>query len=358
MSTLEPSDAAGEFSEAGAFEAHSSEAHFSEASTFSAGTLVEGLVIRSTGSWYRVVVQSPDFALSPESATSRVIVECRLPGRFRLEEKEVTNPIAVGDRVSLSITPDGTGSITEIHERENYIPRKATHGRRGEQILVANVDHAWVVQSLRQPKLREGFIDRFLVMCEAYQVPVGVLINKIDLAKKRDLNWVDDLQHLYESLGYPFLRVSAESGDGIEKLRTDMEGRTSVCIGPSAAGKTSLLNAIQPDLALRTGEVSSYSGKGKHTTTFAELIPILKDSYVVDTPGVREFGLVDIEPYELSLFFPEMLEPRKHCKFYNCTHIHEPGCGVMAAYEAGDISASRYASYLSMMDEIQQANGR
>ena len=352
-----------------------------------AGSSVEGLVIRSTGSWYRVVVRnsirddvdgthsevlnsgashsdsvanhSDSNASHSDSDTSnsvRTIVECRLPGRFRLEEKEVTNPIAVGDRVSVTITPDGTGTITEIHERENYIPRKATHGRRGEQILVANVDHAWVVQSVRQPKLREGFIDRFLVMCEAYQVPVGVLINKTDLAKTRDLHWSDDVLALYESLGYPFLRASAETGEGIETLRAEMEGRTSVFIGPSGAGKTSLLNAIQPDLSLRTGEVSSYSGKGKHTTTFAELIPILSDSYVVDTPGVREFGLVDIEPYELSLFFPEMIEPRKQCKFYNCTHIHEPGCGVMEAYEAGEIAASRYGSYLSMMDEIQQAN--
>ena len=346
--------------------------------SLSEGDVVTGRIIRSTGSWYRVAVldssvrsaasessessdisessESSDISESSDNPVNPVVLDCRLPGKFRLDDKEVTNPIAVGDLVTLRVTGDGSGSIAEIHERRNYIPRKATHGRRGDQILVANVDMAWVVQSVRQPRFREGFIDRFLVMCEAYQIPVGILINKTDLAKKNDLRYLEELKELYEGLGYPFLPISAETGEGVERFNRELHGRTSVLIGPSGTGKTSLLNAVQPELELRTGEVSSYSGKGKHTTTFAELLPIFEDSFVVDTPGVREFGLVDIEPYELSLFFPEMREPREHCRFYNCTHIHEPGCGVMEAWESGEIAASRYASYMKMMEEVEEAD--
>ncbi len=297
-------------------------------------------VIQSTGKWYKV--SSPDGD----------VIECRLPGKFRLDKKEVTNPVAVGDYVEIEIGSDGTGTITEIHERENYVPRQATHGRRGEQILVANIDKAWVVQSVRQPKLNTGFIDRFLVTCEAYEVHPGIIINKMDLAKSRDQHFVEHLSELYREIGYDVILTSIEDEQSIEQLTHKLRDKTSVFIGPSGAGKTSLLNAVDPDLGLRVGEVSSKTQKGKHTTTFARLVPLKHGGYIADTPGIREFGMVNIEKSELSLFFPEMVEPRTNCKFYNCTHYHEPGCGVSEAYEEGKIDAERYNSYLNILESL------
>ncbi len=300
----------------------------------------KGRVIQSTGKWYKVSIDGE-------------IIDCRLPGKFRLDKREVTNPVAVGDHVSIKLTEDGTGTITEIFERKNYVPRQATHGRRGEQILAANIDRAWVVQSVRQPKLSLGFIDRFLVTCEAYDVPAGIIINKMDLAKKHDPELVDELIELYTGLGYLILSSSIYDSSSIERLKKELLHKTSVFIGPSGTGKTSLLNTVEPGIDLKTGEISSYSQKGKHTTTFARLIPISGGGYIVDTPGIREFGLVQIEKSELSLYFPEMIEPRQRCKFYNCTHYHEPGCGVVQAYEDGNIDPDRYNSYLNMLESLE-----
>jgi ribosome biogenesis GTPase / thiamine phosphate phosphatase len=300
----------------------------------------KGRVIQSTGKWYKV---------SCDGET----IDSRLPGKFRLDKKEVTNPVAVGDYVDIEIGDDGTGSIQKIHDRENYIPRQATHGRRGEQVLVSNVDRAWVVQSVKQPKLNTGFIDRFLVTCEAYEVSGGVIFNKMDLAKSGGRAHVQELSELYRSLGYETAITSAETGD-IDDLKSKIAGKTSVFIGPSGVGKTSLLNQIEPDLKLRVGEISSYSQKGKHTTTFAQLIPLSGGGFVVDTPGIREFGLVHIDKPELSLYFPEMIGPRQHCKFYNCTHYHEPKCGVIEAFEAGEIAPSRYNSYLNILESLER----
>lgn len=282
------------------------------------------------------------------------IVDCRIPGKFRLKKEQVTNPVAVGDNVLVDIADDGTGMIEEIEERDNYIPRKATHGRKGEQILVANINMAWVVQSIRQPKIRQGFIDRFLVGCEAYQIPVGIIINKMDLAKPNDIEYLEVLEDVYEEIGYPLVSCSIHDQSSIENLREHLQGKTSAFIGPSGVGKSSLINAIRPDLDLSVGEVSASSNKGKHTTTFAQLIPLSNNSFIVDTPGIREFGLVHIEPSELSLFFPEMTEFREQCKFYNCTHSHEPGCGVITAYENGLIDPERYNSYLNMLESIEE----
>ncbi|MCC5914923.1 MAG: ribosome small subunit-dependent GTPase A [Balneolaceae bacterium] len=299
----------------------------------------KGRVIQSTGKWYKV-------------STDGTVTDCRLPGRFRLDKKEVTNPVAVGDYVLYEIGEDGSGQINEILPRDNYVPRQATHGRRGEQILVANVDRAWVVQSVEQPKLNTGFIDRFLVTCEAYEVPAGIVINKTDLAKGNQMEWVNKIGELYRGLGYPVFMTSIKDEESYKRLRRDLSEITSVFIGPSGVGKTSLLNAMEPGLSLRTGEISSYSQKGKHTTTFARLVPLSNDGYIVDTPGIRELGLVQIEKSELSLYFPEMVEPRQHCKFYNCTHYHEPKCGVVEAYEEGKIHPERYGSYLNMLEKL------
>lgn len=299
----------------------------------------KGRVIQSTGSWYLV-------------DTGDEIIESRLPGRFRLDEKEVTNPIAVGDFVHLTMNDDGTGSIETIETRENYITRQATHGKRGEQILVSNLDQACVVQSIKKPRLKEGFIDRVLVTCEAYEVKPVIIINKMDLARQGGKDFANELQELYRGLGYTVLQTSIEDKASLEALKELLKGKTSAFIGPSGVGKTSLINAIDPNYALKTGEISDFSNKGKHTTTFARLVPLSFGGYIADTPGIREFGLVNIEPYELSLFFPEMLEPREHCKFHNCTHNHEPKCGVAEAFESGEIAASRYQSYLNMLESL------
>lgn len=300
---------------------------------------MEGRVIQSTGKWYKV-------------DTNDGIIESRLPGKFRLNKKEVTNPIAVGDRVILRMEEDGTGSITEILPRKNYIPRQATHGRRGEQILASNIDRAWAVQSIINPELNTGFIDRFLVTCEAYEVHGGIIINKTDLASDSDLGYINDLAVEYLNLGYPTIIISAEKKINIGKLIGELRNNTSVFIGPSGVGKTSILNKLEPDANFKVGEISSYSNKGKHTTTFARLVPLHFGGYIVDTPGVREFGLVQIEKSELSLYFPEMIVPRRQCRFNNCTHYHEPGCGVIAAYEEGKITASRYNSYLNILESL------
>lgn len=284
--------------------------------------------------------------------TGEKVVESRLPGRFRLEDKKVTNPIAVGDLVDIILNDDGSGSIEKIYQRENYITRQATHGKRGEQILVSNLDQACVVQSIKKPRIKEGFIDRFLVTCEAYEVKPVIIINKMDLAKSGGIAFAEELRELYTGLGYEFLTTSIEDEESLKKLQELLENGTSAFIGPSGVGKTSLINAIDPSFDLKVNEVSDFSNKGKHTTTFARLIPLSFGGYITDTPGIREFGLVNIEPWELSLFFPEMLEPREHCQFSNCTHAHEPKCGVAEAFEKGEIAASRYQSYLNMLDSL------
>ncbi len=299
----------------------------------------KGRVIQSTGSWYKV-------------DTGSEVIQSRLPGRFRLEGKEVTNPIAVGDWVDLEINKDGSGTIAEIHERSNYITRQATHGRRGEHILVTNLDLAFVVQSYKQPKLKEGFIDRFLVTCEAYEVPAGIIVNKMDMSTPQGAEFIESLRELYEGLGYQFLTTSIHDEDSIDELNEILKDKTSVFIGPSGVGKTSLLNTLDPTYSEKVGEVSSYSNKGKHTTTFAKLIRLNNGGLLADTPGIREFGLYNIEPWELSLYFPEMLEPRQNCKFNTCTHLHEPGCGVIEAFELGEINASRYNSYINILESL------
>lgn len=284
--------------------------------------------------------------------TGSEIIDSRLPGRFRLEDKKVTNPIAVGDWVDFTLNDDGSGTIEKIHVRDNYITRQATHGKRGEQILVSNLDRACVVQSIKQPRIKEGFIDRFLVTCEAYEVKPVIIINKIDLAKSGGKAFAEELIDLYTGLGYECLTTSIQDEESLEKLKNLLSEGTSAFIGPSGVGKTSLINATDPTYDLKVNEISDFSNKGKHTTTFARLVPLSFGGYIADTPGIREFGLVNIEPWELSLFFPEMLEPREHCQFSNCTHAHEPKCGVAQAFEDGEIAASRYQSYLNMLDSL------
>ena len=298
-----------------------------------------GKVIQSMGKWYKV-------------SDNGEIIDCRIPGRFRLMDVGDTNPIAVGDQVDLTVGDDGKGMIDDIHQRKNYIPRKATRSGRDEQILVSNIDRAWVVQSIKMPTIKRGFIDRFLVACEAYEIPAGVIINKTDLLNDSNRQELESVTQTYTEIGYPVIQTSIEEPESIERLKKETKNSTSVLVGHSGVGKTSLINSLTPGLDLSVGDISSYSEKGKHTTTYARLLELDYGGFIVDTPGIKEFGLVNIEPYELSFFFPEMREPRQYCRFNNCTHNHEPKCGVVDAFEKGTIAPERYHSYLNMLDAI------
>ncbi|GAB5518701.1 MAG: ribosome small subunit-dependent GTPase A [Rhodothermales bacterium] len=301
----------------------------------------DGRVLRSTGSWYDVE--------TPEG-----VVPSKVRGKFRLEDTRQTNPAVVGDRVTIRMVEDDTGMITEIHPRDNQLVRRAAGRRVGmEHVLAANIDHAWVVQSVRKPKINTGFVDRFLVMCEAFEIPAGLVINKIDLMRPADEDIVLEICDLYADLGYPVLPVSAETGENVDVLADVLKDSVSVLAGGSGVGKSTLLNAIEPGLQLRTGRISESTQKGKHTTTFASLVPLSEGGYVVDTPGVREYGLVAIEPYELGHYFPEFRPYLHDCRFPTCTHDHEPGCAVVDALEQDLIDPVRYGSYLNMLHSVQ-----
>ncbi|MEL7834337.1 ribosome small subunit-dependent GTPase A [Fodinibius sp. Rm-B-1B1-1] len=305
----------------------------------------KGRVVESTGHWYKVAYNEED---------GMQTINCRLPGRFRLKDHALTNPIAVGDYVDFEMNDDGSGSIEEIKDRENYLIRQSTHHQEEHQILASNIDCAYVVQSVRRPNIKQGFIDRFLVTCEAYQIPATIIFNKMDLADEHANTYVNSLTDLYESIGYPVLQTSIKTDSSLDELKKRLNNSTSVLIGPSGVGKTSILNHIDPNIDRKVGVVSDFNEKGKHTTTFAKLLPLQTGGYIVDTPGIKEFGLVNIEPWELSLFFPEMLEPRRNCKFNNCTHAHEPGCGVIEAFQEGKVDPDRYDSYLNILESLDE----
>lgn len=302
--------------------------------------ILSARVVKSTGSWYEII----DSKANTYSA--------RLRGKFRQDTKEVTNPIAVGDEVLFEQNEDGTAQITEILERKNFLPRKATHGRRGHQILIANIDYAIVVVSISQPQYKTGFIDRFLVSCEAYGIEPVIIMNKWDLSLQIPTDEIYYHSNQYEKLGYKVFHTSIQTPETLEPLRLLIKDKLSVFIGPSGVGKTSLLNLIDPSLEEKTSEISDYSNKGKHTTTFAKLVPLPFGGYLADTPGIREFGLYNIQDWELSLYFPEMLEARTRCKFSTCTHIHEPSCGVLELVDSGKIEAFRYLSYMNIIESL------
>lgn len=304
----------------------------------------EGIVIRSTGS--RHLVQAGED-----------VYECTLRGRFRLDEDDQTNPVVIGDRVVVETQPDHSGVITAINQRANNLTRRAAGRRIGrEHVIMANVDVAWVVQSVTKPRFNPGFVDRFLVMAEAFGIEAGLVINKLDLLDEEFADRVGFFAGLYESIGYRVVGTSSVTGEGVEDLREALRGTTCVIVGPSGAGKTSLLNLLNPGLNLRTGEVSDRTRKGKHTTTYAELIPLGNDTFVGDTPGLREWGLFDIEPEELDGYFVEFREYLDDCKFPNCTHDHEPGCRIKELVEEDVIAIERYESYINMLSSLRQGD--
>lgn len=301
---------------------------------------MKGVVTKSTGSW--ITVRSEEGRRT----------ECRLKGQFRIKGLRSTNPVAIGDRVEFEIQPDEeTGVITQIRERDNYIVRKSINLSHTTHILAANLDHAFLIVTLARPKTSTGFIDRFLVTATGYYIPASIIFNKIDLYDDALSAREAELKSIYEQAGYPCYSVSALRGDRVDQISHLLKGKTSLFSGHSGAGKSALITAIQPDLQLKTGLISEIHLKGKHTTTFAEMFELDAGGFIIDTPGIREFGLIDFEKSEIPRCFPEMEKLLPFCKYKNCTHTHEPGCAVKDALETGEISRMRYNSYLSILND-------
>lgn len=298
---------------------------------------MRGLVIKSTGSWYQVEGEDGQ------------TYDCRIKGKFRTKGIKTTNPIAVGDHVQFELELDqGSGVITVLEPRKNYIIRKSVNLSKQTQIIGANLDQAILVVTLASPPTSLGFIDRFLVTAEAYGIPSVLVFNKLDLFSEEGLEILQAYKNIYEEIGYPCYEVSALEQINIEQIRALLKDKVTLVSGHSGVGKSTLVNSIVPDAGLRTGNISDWSDKGKHTTTFAEMIHLPFGGKLIDTPGIRELGIVDIEQQELSHFFPEMRALMNRCRFNNCRHINEPGCMVIAAVEAGEISDTRYESYISI----------
>lgn len=301
-------------------------------------------IYKSTGSWYLA------------KAEDGKMYNTRIKGVFKIDEITSTNPIAVGDEVRLEMeeSEPGTAMICEIYERRNYVARVSPHNKWQHHIIASNVDQGILFATLKEPKTSQGFIDRFLVTCEAYHIPAAVVFNKSDIYRKKEMERFEELQDMYTAIGYKVLLTSVKDNEGMDEAKELLQHKTSLLSGHSGVGKSTFINAVFPQLDLRTAEVSGWSGKGMHTTTFAEMFDLPGGGQIIDTPGVREFGLVDISKQELSQYFPEMRELINECQFNNCMHINEPGCAVKQAVSDGTISPDRFASYLSILDTIEE----
>lgn len=298
----------------------------------------EGTVIRATGSWYEV-------------AAEEGTIRCRIRGRLRLKGVRSTNPVVVGDRVAYEGADGEDAAIVEVLPRRNYVIRRASNLSKESHIIAANVDQALLMVTLRQPETPTEFVDRFLVTCEAYKVPVKILLSKIDLQDEAE---AAAFHAVYEDAGYEVIDLSTRCGVGVERVRDLLAGAVTLLSGNSGVGKSTLVQAIDPALDIRTGSLSESHGKGRHTTTFSTMYPLSAGGALIDTPGIKGFGLIDIEAEELSRYFPEMMRTAPDCRFYNCTHTHEPGCAVREAVFGGRIAAARYESYLKMLDDDEK----
>jgi ribosome biogenesis GTPase len=312
---------------------------------------LNGLVIRNTGSWYTVYTDDAQ------------LIDCKIKGNFRLKGIRSTNPVAIGDRVEIITNSDGTAFISNIEDRRNYIVRKASNLSKQSHILASNIDCCFLIVTVNYPETATTFIDRFLASAEAYRIPVVLVFNKIDRYDEDDLRYLDGMINLYTSIGYECMKVSALNGDGIEELRQKLEGKITLFSGNSGVGKSTLINAILPDLNVKTGDISEYHNKGMHTTTFSEMFAISGGDYrkgaLIDTPGIKGFGTFDMEKEEIGGYFKEIFAMSENCKFgCQCTHTHEPGCAVRTAVEQHLISESRYTSYLSMLDDKEEGKYR
>lgn len=310
----------------------------------------EATVVKHTGSHY-MLAQLPDWNLFPAV----------LRGKIRLKGSTATNPVAVGDKVTFeadvpeesidNITLENPAAITAVHPRKNYIIRKSTNLSRQSHIIAANLDRAFIIATIDYPEIKLPFLDRILVTCEVYNIPVTIVLNKVDLYRESHAEMLEAFHEIYEGAGYPIIEVSALTGEGVDVLREACKGHVSLFSGVSGVGKSSLIKALDPSLDPKVGEISDVHLQGKHTTTFYEMYSLASGGFIVDTPGLRGFGLVDLKKEEIALYFPEMLRVSENCRFAPCTHTHEPGCAVKEAVEAGEISYDRYSSYLGMLDE-------
>jgi len=306
---------------------------------------MRALVYKSTGSWYQF------------KAKDGQALNARLAGKLKLDGITSTNPIAVGDWVEVeNEQADGSHVITKIHQRRNYINRISPHNKNMHHIVAANLDQSLLFATIKDPKTSLGFIDRFLVISEAYHVPAIIVFNKADLLKKKDQEKFEHIKNIYEPIGYTVCLMSIEKNEGVKEVETLLKDKTTLLSGHSGVGKSSFINYLFPEFNLKTKEVSEWSGKGMHTTTFAEMYDLPFGGRIIDTPGIREMGLVDISRQELSHYFPEMRELIQQCQFNNCSHLHEPGCAVKQAVNDGSIYEERYLSYLNMRDTINEKN--
>lgn len=305
---------------------------------------MKALVYKSTGSWYIVKDETGNFW------------NARMKGVMKLDDITSTNPVSVGDRVEIETENEGEGTATikEIHPRHNYINRQSPRQKHQHHIVAANLDQSLLIATLKEPRTSQGFIDRFLVASEMYHVPAVIVFNKADLYKKKELEKFEHLKDIYEKIGYTVLLISVAENKGIDEVKTLLKDKTTLISGHSGVGKSSLLNAILPDLQLKTQDVSGWSGKGMHTTTFAEMYDLPFGGRLIDTPGMREFGLVDISKQELSHYFPEMRDRLNNCQFNNCLHINEPGCAIKEAVLNGEIHEDRYVSYYNILESIEE----
>lgn len=307
---------------------------------------MKGLVIKNTGSWYTVRTDDGRD------------VESKVKGNFRLKEIRSTNPVSVGDRVDIDINNEGTAFITRIEDRKNYIIRRASNLSKQSHIIAANLDQAMLIVTVNYPITTTVFIDRFLATAEAYSVPVKLVFNKIDRYKGEDKEYLDALINLYTTIGYPCSTLCAKTEEGLNALKAELKDKITLLSGHSGVGKSTIINKLVPGVNLRTGDISEYHNKGMHTTTFSEMIPLPEGGYLIDTPGIKGFGTIEMETAEISHYFPEIFKFSEDCRFNNCSHRHEPGCAVLQALEDHYISESRYKSYLSILEDKEESKYR
>ncbi len=306
---------------------------------------MKGTVIKSTGKWYIVKLEDDR------------LIDCRIKGKFRLGKLKLTNPIAVGDIVW--VDPEkglDTGMISKLYPRTNYVLRQSTRKKHFMHLLAANIDQAFVIVTIQNPMLKPGFIDRFLLTTESHNIPSYIIVNKSDIYTDDDKVIQKGLAALYEEIGYKTILVSAFTGEGIDELKALLKGKITLLSGHSGVGKSSIVNAVDKELDISTQEISEYSGKGIHTTTFSQMYELKKGGFIIDTPGIKEMGFINMEPMDVAHNFREIFDCSEHCKYGNCLHVNEPQCAVKEAVESGAISILRYQSYLSVLDDIFNQN--
>ena len=307
---------------------------------------MKGIITKSTGLWYEVRTENGE------------TVPCRLRGKFRIDGNKNTNPAVVGDHVSFDLEKDNTGFITEIEKRKNYIDRKSTKLSKINHLIAANIDQAFLLVTLKEPRTSLGFIDRFLVACEGVRIPVCIVFNKMDIYSLKEINKIEELALLYQSIGYEVIQSSIIENKGIGIIKKMMQGKVSLFSGHSGVGKSAMINSIDAELHLKVGEISQFHNKGKHTTTFAQMFPLSQSGFIIDTPGIKEFGLIQYSREEIRDYFPEIRAYNNQCRFHNCCHVNEPDCAVKKAVEERKIPSSRYLNYLAILqaDDMKLAD--